>query len=184
MMNRKRTHNAGKLKYLLALPVTVLIVMACNNTARQTDTNPEPNDSTDTTSLHTVLSNDTVKVIAPIGTDTTQTQIPPSDNLIYNMVEESPQYPGGKVAMMQFIKESMKYPEEARKKGFQGRVYVQFVIDAKGNVGETKIVRGVDPLLDAEAIRIITSMPQWKPGKMGGKEVSSWYTVPITFKLD
>ncbi len=77
----------------------------------------------------------------------------------------------------------MRYPEEAAKNDIQGRVTVQFVVKKDGSIGEVKVVRGVSPELDAEAIRVIKSMPAFEPGKMNGEPVNVWYTLPLSFKL-
>ena len=112
-------------------------------------------------------------------------------NEIYFIVEKMPEFPGGDVEMRKFIAENTKYPEEAKAKGLVGKVFVQFVIDKEGSVVNIKIARGVDPILDKEAIRVVQSMPKWKPGeqskKVNGEKV--WipknvaFTVPIEFKL-
>ena len=94
-----------------------------------------------------------------------------------------PEFPGGELEMRKFIAENIKYPEEAKAKGLSGKVFVQFVINKEGDVVNAKIARGIDPLLDAEAIRVVQSMPKWTPGSQRGKTVNVSFTVPIEYKL-
>ena len=106
-----------------------------------------------------------------------------SDEQIFFIVEDMPEFPGGEAALRQYIANSVKYPEPAMKKGIQGKVYVTFVVSKDGSVADCKIARGVDPSLDTEALRVINSLPKWSPGKQRGIAVNVSYTVPINFKL-
>ncbi len=99
------------------------------------------------------------------------------------VVDVMPQYPGGDHELLKFIAQSIKYPMEAQEAGMQGRVICSFVVDKKGNIVEPKVIRGIDPSLDAEALRVIGMMPRWTPGRQDGKAVRVLYTVPITFRL-
>jgi len=99
------------------------------------------------------------------------------------VVEEMPMYPGGDVELLKFIGEHTNYPEVAKENNIQGRVIVRFCVTAKGGVSQVSILKGVDPELDAEAIRVVNTLPAFKPGKQGGKPVPVWYMVPITFTL-
>ncbi|MEI6680635.1 MAG: TonB family protein [Mariniphaga sp.] len=108
----------------------------------------------------------------------------PQKKEVFTVVEEMPQFPGGTEAMMKFIGGNVKYPDQAKKDNVQGKVFVSFVIKSSGKVGDVKIARSVDPLLDAEAARVIGSMPDWKPGKQHGEAVDVAYTIPIQFALD
>ena len=99
------------------------------------------------------------------------------------VVDVMPQYPGGDRELLKFIDQSIKYPTDAQEAGVQGRVICSFVVDKKGNIVEPKIIRGIDPSLDAEALRVIGMMPRWTPGRQDGKAVRVLYTVPITFRL-
>jgi protein TonB len=87
------------------------------------------------------------------------------------------------MALRQYIAGAVKYPEDAVKKGIQGKVYVTFVVAKDGTIADAKIARGVEPSIDAEALRVINSLPEWKPGKQRGQAVNVSYTVPINFKL-
>ena len=99
------------------------------------------------------------------------------------VVDVMPQYPGGDRELLKFIAQSIKFPTDAQEAGVQGRVICSFVVDKKGNIVEPKIIRGIDPSLDAEALRVIGMMPRWTPGRQDGKAVRVLYTVPITFRL-
>ena len=106
-----------------------------------------------------------------------------SNEQVFYIVEDMPEYPGGEEAMRKFISQSIVYPKEAVQKGIQGRVYVSFVVAADGTVANAKIARGVDKSIDEEALRVINSLPMWKPGKQKGQAVHVKYTVPIHFEL-
>ena len=102
---------------------------------------------------------------------------------IYKSVEQMPQFPGGEVALMKYLMENVSYPAEAAKNKIQGRVVVQFVVEADGHIGEVKVVRSVDKELDEEAVRVIKSLPDFTPGYQDGKPVAVWYTVPVSFMI-
>lgn len=103
---------------------------------------------------------------------------------VFVMVEDMPEFPGGEEALRKFIAENVKYPIIAAEQGIQGKVFVMFVISETGDVEDAKVVRGVDPSLDQEALRVINSMSAWKPGRQRGKAVKVQYTVPINFQLN
>ena len=103
---------------------------------------------------------------------------------VYDVVEQAPEFPGGPQAMMQFIKDNLKYPQIAKENGIQGRVILQFVVDETGKVTDPKVIRSIDPSLDTEAIRLVLSMPRWMPGMQDGKAVAVRYTIPVIFKLE
>ena len=102
---------------------------------------------------------------------------------VYLMPDQLPEFPGGILAMMKFLSTNIKYPVEAQKKGISGRVIVQFVIMEDGTLDQAKVIRGVDPLLDEEALRVVKSMPKWKPGMDRGEAVKVRFTAPIMFNL-
>ncbi len=115
-----------------------------------------------------------VKIIKPNVTDAD----------VYEVVENMPEFPdGGMPGLMKYLSANIRYPEAAHKDGTQGRVTVQFVVGKDGSIGDVKVIRGVDPTLDAEAIRVISSMPKWKPGTQKGEPVNVKYTVPVMFRL-
>ncbi len=97
--------------------------------------------------------------------------------------DKMPEFPGGEPALRLYIAENIVYPELATENEIQGTVYVRFVVTKNGSVGEVQITKGVDPLLDEEAQRVVKSLPKFKPGSQGGRPVPIWYSVPIAFKL-
>jgi TonB family protein len=99
------------------------------------------------------------------------------------VVEQMPMYPGGDGELLKFIAENTHYPDSAKARGIQGRVIIRFIVNTEGRVEEPSVLKGVDPLLDSEAIRVVSSLPAFKPGYQGGKPVNVWYMVPITFTL-
>ena len=107
----------------------------------------------------------------------------PADDA-FDVVEQMPEYPGGPKALMEFLNNNVQYPAEAEKAGIQGRVIATFVVEKDGSISNAKVVKSVDPLLDAEALRVIGAMPNWKPGMQNGKIVRVKYTVPLSFHLD
>ena len=106
-----------------------------------------------------------------------------SDYITYEAVEEKPEYPGGMGELSKLLSSNLKYPLISFENGVQGEVLVQFVVDKEGNVEEVTVFKGVDPYLDAEALRVIKMMPKWKPGKHEGKEVNVKCTIPVGFRL-
>ena len=103
--------------------------------------------------------------------------------LLAGVVELQPEFPGGESAMMNFIAQNLKYPKEQLDSGIQGRVIVTFTVDTLGNVCEPTIIRGKNPALNREAIRLVKSFPRFSPGTLNGKKVNVWFTLPIVFKL-
>lgn len=107
----------------------------------------------------------------------------PEEQTIFEVVEHMPDFPGGQAALMQYLAKNIKYPTIAQENGTQGRVIVQFVVNRDGSIVDARVVRSVDPYLDKEALRVINSMPKWKPGMQRGKPVRVKYTVPVMFRL-
>ena len=107
----------------------------------------------------------------------------PDENGVYQIVEEMPHYPGGETAMMEYVAQNIVYPQEARDKEISGRVFVGFVVEKDGSIGEIKLLRGIGGGCDEEAVRVIKSMPKWEPGKMHGEPVRVSYQMPINFKM-
>jgi periplasmic protein TonB len=105
------------------------------------------------------------------------------EDVPFVVVEEMPMFPGGDNALLKYIGENTIYPEVAKENNIQGRVIVRFCVTAKGGVSQVSVLKGVDPELDKEAMRVVTTLPPFKPGKQGGKPVPVWYMVPITFTL-
>ena len=108
----------------------------------------------------------------------------PEEQTIFEVVEQMPEFPnGGMAGLMQFLSKNIKYPTIAQENGTQGRVTVQFVVNKDGSIVDAKVLRGVDPYVDKEALRVIGTMPKWKPGMQRGKPVRVKYTVPVMFRL-
>lgn len=106
------------------------------------------------------------------------------EEVVFVVVETMPEFPGGQQALFKYLSENVKYPAIAQENGIQGRVICQFVVNKDGKIVDVEVVRsGGDPSLDKEAIRVIKSMPPWKPGKQRGKAVRVKYTVPVNFRL-
>ena len=106
------------------------------------------------------------------------------DEEFFMVVENMPDFPGGDVGLMKYIQKNVKYPAIAKEYNIQGKVFIQFIVDKSGSVTNVKVVRGVDKNLDAEAVRVIKSLPKYKPGKQRGKPVRVMFTVPINFTLN
>ena len=104
-------------------------------------------------------------------------------NQVLDVADEMPEFPGGIQALIQYLTNTVKYPEESESKGEQGRVICTFVVEADGKVSNTMIAKGVTPALDKEAERVVRSMPKWTPGKMNGQNVRVKYTLPLTFRI-
>jgi len=105
------------------------------------------------------------------------------EKVIHTIVEQMPTFPGGDAALMKYLSSNLRYPPRAEEMGIKGRVTCQFVVERDGSITDVKVVRGVDPDLDREAVRVIKSMPKWIPGKQNGKSVRVRYTCPINFTL-
>ncbi len=102
---------------------------------------------------------------------------------IFTIVEEQPSFPGGESAMMDYLRNNIKYPQLAKESNIQGTVYVQFVVEPNGSISNTKIMRGIGGGCDEEAIRVVKNMPSWQPGKQRGKPVRVYFNLPIRFIL-
>jgi periplasmic protein TonB len=127
-----------------------------------------------------VTNTDVVEVVQQVKEEVQEAEAEPEPFVV---VEEMPSFPGGDVALLKFIMEHTQYPEVAKENNIQGRVIIRFCVTAKGGVSQVSVLKGVDPELDKEAIRVVNTLPPFKPGKQGGKPVPVWYMVPITFTL-
>lgn len=110
-------------------------------------------------------------------------QLNAQNEKVLQQAEVMPEFNGGNDALMKYLIENMQYPEDARKKKEEGKVYISFIVDEKGNVKNAQVKRGVSASLNAEALRVVNSMPAWKPGEQDGKKVKVEYTLPILFAL-
>jgi len=102
---------------------------------------------------------------------------------VFEIVEQMPEYPGGMMAMMEFLQKNMKYPADAEKQKVQGKVMVSFIVETNGSISDVKVMKNAFPSLDAEAIRVVKAMPRWTPGKQKGKVVRVHFSLPITYRL-
>ena len=156
MMNRTTTR-FGAWKALVALPVAALLLMVgCKPAAQE-----------------------------PQQTETAQTEVTENtpEGEVFQVVEVEPQFEGGLEALYKYLAENIKYPEQAKSDGIQGRVFVRFVIEADGSVTNAQVLRGIGGGCDEEALRVVEAMPKWTPGMQQGKPVRVQFNLPITFKL-
>jgi len=156
MMNKKRTRTAGRIKYALFAPLAAALLLASNISCISSEKQEEMIEATESRA---------------------------ADGEVFQVVEEMPEFPGGMAECMKFLGKNIKYPAEAIEKGIQGRVIVQMIIEKDGTLTNAKIARGVDPLLDQEALRVVNLSPKWIPGKQRGEAVRVKYTLPVMFKL-
>ena len=106
-----------------------------------------------------------------------------ANDKVYEKVEVMPEFPGGEQAMMEFVAKNVIYPKEAIEKEIDGRVLVSFIVEKEGSINEVKVMKGIGGGCDEEAVRVISAMPKWMPGKQEGKPVRVSYMMPITFRL-
>ena len=130
--------------------------------------------------MDTEADDNTVIDVAPVIQQEAEEE---EEAQVFFIVENMPEFPGGELALRKFIANAINYPVIAQENGIQGKVYVNFVVDKDGSVIQAKIARGVDSSLDKEALRVVNSLPKWKPGMQRGKPVKVSYTVPISFVL-
>ena len=174
MMNKKRTKEIGRTKYLMFLPLAVLLMIISNIEAVARTTKQ--------LATEVIEAVDTSMEPTPKAITHTNDSIP--EDVIFEVVEVSPEFTdGGMDGLIKYLSKNLKYPVEAQKAGIQGRVVVKFVVDKDGSIIQPQIARGIDPALDKEAIRVISAMPKWKPGTQRGKAVKARFTVPVMFKL-
>ena len=140
----------------------------------------EDNVETESIEVNTEETEQEVVIAAPIEAPVEEEE----EEVVFVVVESMPEFPGGQQALFKYLSENVKYPVIAQENGIQGRVICQFVVNKDGSIVDVEVVRsGGDASLDKEAIRVIKSMPKWKPGKQRGKPVRVKYTVPVNFKL-
>ena len=156
MMTKKKSRRFSSVKILLAAPLAAIMFLAfsCNKGGEKQVS------------------------AAPVK----QAEAASKDE-IFTVCDQMPEFPGGDAALIGFISKNLRYPDAAKEKSLQGKVLVQFCITKEGKITDSHIVRGVDPLLDNEALRVVNMLPQFKPGSQNGKAVSVWYTLPITYAL-
>ena len=199
IMNKRRTSEIGKAKYLLFAPLAGALLMVSNieSVAReiggQVPEVAEVQQKADQAlNADVAVANPMAKAEEAKAAELAKAEAKASDatapadttkNVVYDVTETMPQFPGGQGVMMKYLAANIKYPASAVKAKKQGRVIVAFVIQKDGSVTNARIVRSVDPELDAEALRIVKAMPNWTPGTQDGKPVNVNYTIPVVFSL-
>ena len=171
MMNKKRTRTAGRIKYALFAPLAAALLLVSNISCTSTEKKNEQASTTNNAQEDNILR------IVEVEEEVDEQQI-------FQVVEEAPEFPGGHKECMAFLLKNIKYPQISQENGVQGRVIVQFVVNADGSITDPTVVRGIDPYLDKEALRVIKLMPKWKPGKQRGKAVRVRFTQPVMFRLN
>ena len=178
MMLKEKSNPWARMKYLYVLPLAALAVSAF----------ARPEVSAVADELSSAKVNDLVASMKTNQVETASVAVKDTlmpDEPVFEVVEQMPEFPdGGMAGLMEYFKKNLRYPEEAKKAGTQGRVVVQFLINKNGAISDASVLRSVDRLLDAEAVRLVRSMPKWKPGMQKGKAVTVKYTVPVLFSLD
>ena len=167
MMQKTKTPKIGLVKYLLILPVAFAL-MFLSTAATSAYFNVE-----EVAVVEAVEVVETIEVV----------EVAQSDDRVFEIVEQRPEFPGGHAAMMQWLGENIQYPAEAIAQGVQGTVLVQYIIERDGSISDARVVRAVNPYLDAEALRAVQAMPEWRPGKQDGETVRVRFTLPVQFRL-
>ena len=160
MINKEKTSKLSIAKYLFAIPVIAVMILANANYVFATPMTEFENNEEKVAELPKV-----------------------KDEKPFTSVEQMPRFPGGERAQMQFMGENLKYPEDAATNKIEGRVVVRFVISSIGKITDVTIIRGLSLSCDAEAIRVVEAMPDWTPGKQNGIDVPVYYTLPVLYKL-
>ena len=127
-----------------------------------------------------------MSLMAMLGLTTVNAQktvVAQKNQQVFDVVEQMPEYPGGMQALFEYLGQNLKYPGDAKEQKVEGRVIAIFVVETDGSISNVEVVRPVFPSLDAEAVRVLSGMPKWKPGMQSGKVVRVKYTVPINFNL-
>lgn len=189
MMQKEKSSPWARLKYLYVLPVAAVAVTAF----------ARPEVSRVTEEISSAKVNDLAAIVETKVTESVEDTIKSAEvkvvgwgvqkklegTPVFDVAEQMPEFPdGGIPGLMDYFKKNMRYPEAAKEKGMQGRVTVQFVVDKDGSIKNARILRPVNEEFDAEALRLINSMPKWKPGMQKGEPVAVKYTVPVMFRLD
>jgi TonB family protein len=175
MMTKKRTTSIASAKMLIVVPVIGIVFLAISASKSELMPPPPPPPPPSSTSQSSELKNNVQAVMEEPTNE--------SDEVPFVVVEYMPMFRGGDVALLKYIAENTHYPEAAKGNNIQGKVIIRFCVTAKGDVSRVSVLKGIDPELDKEAIRVVKTLPAFKPGSQGGKDVPVWYMVPITFTL-
>jgi TonB family protein len=179
MMSMNKSSRWNRLRALAVVPVIALALLAFANT-KSVAAVVTANGQQDRAVQSTMQS--PVAVERNAEAQVTDESNPQSET-IYKSVEQMPMFPGGEAGLLRYLQENIQYPPEAAKNNVQGRVILQFVVDKTGQVGEVKILRSVSEELDAEAVRVVKTLPKFEPGRQDGQPVSVWYTLPVSFNI-
>ena len=188
MMQKRKSNPWARMKYAFVLPVaaTAVAVFARPEISQQMS----EISSAKITDLSRMVQTAAAEMPRPEAVDTMTTSKEVTvigyaqfTDKVYESVEVMPEFPGGQAELLKFVAKSIKYPTEAQRRGAQGRVIVKFVVETNGSISNIHVVKSIDPLLDAEAIRVCTTMPTWAPARQEGKAVRCYYTIPVTFGL-
>ena len=180
MMLKKKSNRWHPLKTLYVLPLTVLLAFVIGCSDAKTDkviSSEEAQDELVVVGYNTYDKDISGFEEAPLE------EMMPVNTEVYTVVEKMPSFPGGSEGLMKYFAQNIRYPVVAQKKGKQGRVIVQYIIGADGSISNVNVIRSIDPSLDAEAVRVVESMPKWEPGIQNGEKVSVKYTLPVMFRL-
>ncbi|HLP06321.1 MAG TPA: TonB family protein [Paludibacter sp.] len=187
MMNKQKTSKAGLLKYSLIVPLAMALIFISNAQTGATKTRRTTGNTTNQavkTQPEALQKKNFLSTTTPSPELTEPNTQTPTKNQVYDVCEKLPEYPGGMDALMKYLSQNIKYPIKAQENGIQGKVFVQFVVNSVGKIENAEIIKNVSPEIDAEALRVVNSMPQWTPGEQKGEKVSVHYTLPIGFTLD
>ena len=179
MMTMNKSSRWNRLRALAVVPVIALALLAFANT-KSVAAVVTANGQQDRAVQSTMQS--PVAVEQNAEAQVTNESNPQSET-IYKSVEQMPMFPGGEIELIKYLSQNIQYPPEAAKNNVQGRVILQFVVDKTGQVGEVKVVRSVSEELDAEAVRVVKTLPKFEPGRQDGKPVAVWYTLPVSFNI-
>jgi TonB family protein len=180
MMTKNKSNQLAKLKALLVAPLAFMLAVAFTTSPvmtalAQVEKSPQQ-------TLASPPPPDVPPPPPPIGENAKQ-QSYTTDTTIFVVVDQMPEFPGGDEARMKYLMENINYPEEARKKGIQGTVYISFVVEADGRITDVKILRGIGGGCNEEAVRVVENMPNWIPGKQRGQAVRVQFNMPFRFTL-
>ena len=185
MMLKDKSNPWARMKYLYVLPLAAIAVAAFARPEIASES--EAISSVKVNDFESILkengtSNETSSAAAVLPQKKSTDQKAKDGKTVYTVVEHMPEFPGGQDAVMKYLARSIKYPKEAEAKGIEGTVICRFIVNKDGTVSDAIIVRGVDPILDKEVLRVVQSMPKWKAGIQKGKTVNVYYTVPIVYR--
>lgn len=166
--------------YLACYSLSLLLLCSITASAQKTVSAPIPErkEEVGTITIEGPVA-DALDPGVPVPPDET-----PEQNEIFTYVEQMPEFPGGLSAMNLYLSRNIRYPEDALKKGIQGKVIIRFVVDKTGELDDIQVIRSIYPSLDAEAKRVIKAMPKWKPGKQNGRVVRTSFTIPVSFRTE